>query len=609
MQIYCPWNGDQNYLYFVVYRDISTGDYGTMFYICKEGDLDHYEYHNFEYVFPDLYKETTTSVDCEDFESYASFASEEINDSHGTVPPGWGVSGNTGNYKPHLFNGFYSVDGVGIVFTSGPSAYGGNNSYLYSNIILHQGNEVSFNTFTESTTASTRDMYYGYWKNNTFQSLGTAESVKYKDSHGIYVDATQGVTTFTVPAEADGYPLAWRWYNSTSNWSAVIDNVCVATAKNLQVTVWTETNQHPAWGTVQIDNNTPVTNVATNVEDGTQITVTATPDECHTFAYWIPNGGGNNITDNPTTITVNDDLDLQAVFTPITYNVTMTSNNSSYGSVSGGGNNLECGSSCTLTATANSGYGFMGWQLNGNIVSTDNPHTITVNANVVYTAVFEAASEHTITVTQATGGTISADPNTACIGSVITLSATLENGYFFADWIVKDASNNSITVTNNHFTMPNSDVTVTASITQGFHVTLVQTANGTISANPTTHLQLGDPVTLTATPYDGCGFLAWYVYKTGNPRDVISVVNNEFVMPSSDVTVQAVFVTEEEHVQTVGGGSSSTDNHLPTTAFFKYSLTQQIYTAAEIVYNGKITKIAFKATSNFSDARSLDIFI
>ena len=218
-------------------------------------------------------------------------------------------------------------------------------------------------------------------------------------------------------------------------------------------------------------------------------------------------------------------------------------------------------------------------------------------------------AQHNITVTQSAGGTISADANTAYMGDMITLSATPDPGYFFAEWMVKDASNNTIYVTNNKIIMPNNDVTVTASFTQGLRVKLEQTPNGTISANQTTNLHPGDHVTLTATPDNGCDFLAWYVYRTGNPRDVIHVMNNGFVMPTSDVTVQAAFVTVEGHVQTVGGGSSDTDNHLPTTAYLKYSLTQQIYTAAEIVYNGRITKIAFKATSDISNARSLDIYM
>ena len=159
--------------------------------------------------------------DCEDFESYSSSANTAISggNTYG-LPAGWSSAGNTGNYKPHLYKGNYSVDGVGIVMTSGTNNYGGNNSYLISNITLHEGDEVSFNTFRESASSGT--MYYGYWSNSAFQSIGTATGVVYSNAN-----ASQGVTTFIVPAAAEGKPLAWRWYYGSSYWSAVIDNVCV----------------------------------------------------------------------------------------------------------------------------------------------------------------------------------------------------------------------------------------------------------------------------------------------------------------------------------------------------------------------------------------------
>ena len=72
--------------------------------------------------------------------------------------------------------------------------------------------------------------------------------------------------------------------------------------------------------------------------------------------------------------------------------------------------------------------------------------------------------EFIITITQPTeGGTISCSAETATEGEVITLTATPGEGYVLSAWDVKDASNNSIAVSNNNtFTMPASDVTVSA---------------------------------------------------------------------------------------------------------------------------------------------------
>lgn len=73
---------------------------------------------------------------------------------------------------------------------------------------------------------------------------------------------------------------------------------------------------------------------------------------------------------------------------------------------------------------------------------------------------------YTITVNQPTeGGTISASAETAAKDAEITLTATPAENFTFTAWVVKDASNNDVTVSENKFTMPESNVTVTATFT------------------------------------------------------------------------------------------------------------------------------------------------
>ncbi len=66
-------------------------------------------------------------------------------------------------------------------------------------------------------------------------------------------------------------------------------------------------------------------------------------------------------------------------------------------------------------------------------------------------------------------GTVTASSTSAASGDEITLSATPADGYEFGSWSVTDASSNAITVTNNKFTMPASNVNVSATFnkTQG----------------------------------------------------------------------------------------------------------------------------------------------
>lgn len=67
---------------------------------------------------------------------------------------------------------------------------------------------------------------------------------------------------------------------------------------------------------------------------------------------------------------------------------TITVLQTQHGSVTGGGV-LTVGSTCTLTATADNGYGFLGWEdENGNHLSDENPWSFVVRRNMTVKAYF-----------------------------------------------------------------------------------------------------------------------------------------------------------------------------------------------------------------------------
>lgn len=82
------------------------------------------------------------------------------------------------------------------------------------------------------------------------------------------------------------------------------------------------------------------------------------------------------------------------------------------------------------------------------------------------------ATAYTITVVQPSAdGTIAADKTSAKYGEVVTLTATPNEGKQLDKWFVTDSQNNSITVTKNQFSMPASDVTITATFKQKVDIT------------------------------------------------------------------------------------------------------------------------------------------
>ena len=214
-------------------------------------------------------------------------------------------------------------------------------------------------------------------------------------------------------------------------------------------------------------------------------------------------------------------------------------------------------------------------------------------------------TQYNITVTQPQHGTISA-PVQAYANSTVTLSATPETGYCLSSWTVR-AGNQNITVTDNQFTMPESDVTVTATFVQGMAISLASVTNGSIGADPLYALQ-GNTINLTATPASGYVFNSWVVYKTGDVNTTVTVNSNSFTMPSYPVTVSAVFLAPAGGDVTIGSGTNA-NSYLPTYTYYNYSLTQQIYTSAEVGDAGTITAVAFQVANSKSASRSIDIYL
>ena len=76
---------------------------------------------------------------------------------------------------------------------------------------------------------------------------------------------------------------------------------------------------------------------------------------------------------------------------------------------------------------------------------------------------YSGGTKYTVNVANdIANGSVTASPTSAAAGVTVTLTATPNTGYEFGSWNVTDVSSNAIAVTNNKFTMPASDVNVSA---------------------------------------------------------------------------------------------------------------------------------------------------
>ena len=155
---------------------------------------------------------------------------------------------------------------------------------------------------------------------------------------------------------------------------------------------------------------------------------------------------------------------LEAALPP-QYTILVTSNNTSYGTVSTSGGTYEEGTTISVTATPNPNYRFVRWECNGVQVSTNTTYEITVSGNDTYTAVFEPIM-HTVTtaVYPAGVGTIQGGGSYQQ-GTQATITASVTNSnYKFIGWDTNGDNLIDISATNNNpynFTVSNS-ITITA---------------------------------------------------------------------------------------------------------------------------------------------------
>ncbi|MBQ6648513.1 MAG: hypothetical protein IJM66_06670 [Muribaculaceae bacterium] len=143
------------------------------------------------------------------------------------------------------------------------------------------------------------------------------------------------------------------------------------------------------------------------------------------------------------------------------YNVTV--NEAQNGTVTANPTQAKAGDAVALTIKPAPGYEVDQITVkNGeeNVAVENNKFTMPAG-DVTVTVTFKAI-DYTITVTQGENGTIAADKTTAHVGDVVTLTNTPNVDCVFVSYTVTDAEGNPVTVENNKFTMPASNVTVTA---------------------------------------------------------------------------------------------------------------------------------------------------
>ena len=221
----------------------------------------------------------------------------------------------------------------------------------------------------------------------------------------------------------------------------------------------------------------------------------------------------------------------------------------------------------------------------------------------------KAGEKYDVNIASTTNGTVTASPTSAEAGTTIALTVTPDAGYVLDALTVTDASN-TVTVTNNEFTMPASDVTVTATFKPNEKpaATLTLIKNGVEETFPGSWKQ-DDVVTLPTTVDTDCvkEFVGWSA-DANRATEPEYAPGASYTLASTSQTLYAVYATAgagETLTITPSAVSGSADPYTFTIDAAGYSLTAKknggstapTYTSNEVrVYaKGTVTLTAPKA--------------
>lgn len=192
---------------------------------------------------------------------------------------------------------------------------------------------------------------------------------------------------------------------------------------------------------------------------GETVILTATPYNYHKFVGWYENG--NLLSENQTFIfTASEDINIEARFEKLRYQLTVRYD-PKQGNISGEGS-YPYGGYCRLLATAKTGYSFVGWYSNGELLSTKEEYLFYMPGNdLILNALFEISFKINLSTSDNSLGFVIGPAYSPSFEKVTVNAICTNTNYTFAYW--KDENDQIVSYSSSYtFIMPNTDITLIA---------------------------------------------------------------------------------------------------------------------------------------------------
>ncbi|MCB0289386.1 MAG: hypothetical protein KDH97_03935, partial [Calditrichaeota bacterium] len=217
------------------------------------------------------------------------------------------------------------------------------------------------------------------------------------------------------------------------------------------------------------------------------------------------------------------------------------------------GGEYDAGAVVTLTAQPDIGRYFTHWS--GDIDSSVNPLTVTVDSNITVTAHFNELPDFTVTATAGPGGSVMLNPPGGVYDSstVVTLTAQPAPGYRFSGW---SGDLNSFANPDSIYIDGNKTVTASFSPLPVYALNVDTAGNGSVTLDPPGgSYDSSTVVTLTAQPDSGYRFSGWSGDLSGTANPASIVMDSSQQITATFIALPVFALT----LDTLGAGGISAD--------------------------------------------------
>lgn len=273
--------------------------------------------------------------------------------------------------------------------------------------------------------------------------------------------------------------------------------------------------------------------------EGSQVTLTATPAANSHFVSWLENGQVIS-TEEVTSVTMNGSRTITAVFALNQYAVALQSVPEGVGVQTGAGT-YNHGQVASISTSLPQGYTFIHWKEGENIFSTSPSFQAVITADRQFSAYFAINQyEVSLEADPAAGGQVSGG-GIFDYGTEITVTAVPSEGYDFGGWRKNGqlvSSQPSYT-----FTVENEVDLVARFNIRTFQISLAITPQGSGVTSGAGTYPYGSTATVSSAVYAGYQFVGWQengdIVATNNPYSFQVFENRSLtaVLVSTDKTL------------------------------------------------------------------------